>query len=404
MSLKKSASVKLPVSDAKALDLVCQLMAIPAKGGEERAVMDFITKQLPQSAPELKFDNAHKRSELGGGCGNGILKLPGRGHLAKTPRRLFSAHTDTVPICVGAKPIKRGRRIVSADPKTGLGADDRSGTAVLLTTLLGLLQSDVPHPPMTFLWLVQEEGGINGARHLAVGSLGKPKLAFNFDGWDPTELTIGATGGYRMRIDITGLPSHAGIAPEKGVSAIGIASLAISDLIKNGWHGKIEKSTPNGKIKTGTSNFGTIEAGEATNVVAEKATIHVEARSHDPKFRARIVREIQTAFKQAAKQVKSSEGKVGSVHFDGKLNYESFLLKKNEPTVLVAKRAIESCGSDVSYRIANGGLDANWITDHGIPTVTVGCGQHDIHTIKEFLDIDEFQFARRIAWNLATQE
>ena len=71
--------------------------------------------------------------------------------------------------------------------------------------------------------------------------LGKPKLAFNFDGGSPAKLTIGATGGYRMTIDIRGLASHAGSAPAEGVSAIAIASLAIADLVKNGWHGQIAK-------------------------------------------------------------------------------------------------------------------------------------------------------------------
>ena len=46
--------------------------------------------------------------------------------------------------------------------------------------------------------------------------LGKPKLAFNFDGGSPAKLTIGATGGYRMTIDIQGLASHAGNRPERG--------------------------------------------------------------------------------------------------------------------------------------------------------------------------------------------
>lgn len=378
-------------------------MAIPGAGGNEMGVMDYLSKHLTEvGAPALKFDTAHKKSELGGGIGNAILKLPGRGNLSKTPRRLFVAHTDTVPICVGSKPVRRGKRIESADPKTGLGADDRSGTAVLLTTVLGLLQSDLPHPPLTFLWVVQEEGGINGSRHVSVNSLGKPRLAFNFDGGSPAEVTIGATGGYRLEVKISGIPSHAGMAPEKGVSAIGIASLAIADLIDNGWHGKIEKKTAGGRIKTGTSNIGVIEGGVATNVVADSARLHIEARSHDPKFRERIVREIEGAFKRAAKKLKSSEGRRGEVSFEGSLNYESFLLDEDEPSVVVAKEAILACGGKLTKRIADGGLDANWISAHGIPTVTIGCGQHHIHTVNEQLDIEEFQFARRVAWQLAT--
>ena len=69
----------------------------------------------------------------------------------------------------------------------------------------------------------------------------KPKLAFNFDGGDVDKLTVGATGGERLDITIEGIPSHAGVAPEQGVSAITIASLAIASLHEDGWHGLVEK-------------------------------------------------------------------------------------------------------------------------------------------------------------------
>ena len=42
------------------------------------------------------------------------------------------------------------------------------------------------------------------------------------------------------------------------------------------------------------------------------------------------------------------------------------------------------------------------MTAHGIPTVTLGCGQRAIHTVDEELDIPEFHLARRIAMRLAT--
>ena len=387
------------VSDREALDLVCQLMAIPGRGGEEAPVMEFLGDRLAEaglSRGSLKFDQAHRRSELGGGQGNAILKLPGHGP-KKGQRRFFMAHTDTVPICVGSRPVRKRGVVVSGDPKTGLGADDRSGTAVLLTTAMGLLRSDIPHPPLTFLWTVQEEGGINGARHVAVGQLGKPKLAFNFDGGSPRKLTLGATGGYRMHIDVTGVPSHAGIAPEKGVSAIAIAADAIADLDQNGWHGLVEK-----RGKRGTSNIGVIEGGVATNVVAEHARLYVEARSHEQKFRERIVREIRNAFERAVKRHKSSEGKRGSVSFNGRLNYESFRLPMDDPSVVAATEALRSLDAEPEYAIANGGLDANWLTAHGVPTVSIGTGQRNIHSVDEQLDIEEFHFARRLAWRLAT--
>ncbi len=184
---------------------------------------------------------------------------------------MLSAHIDTVPVCLGSRPVRKGGRVVSADKTTGLGADDRAGAATLLTTVLAIVRGKLAHPPLTFLWAVQEEVGLFGARHVKKSMLGGPKLAFNFDGGSPAKLTLGATGGYRMSIDVRGLASHAGNAPAEGVSAIAIASLAIADLVQNGWHGLITKGR-----QSGTSNVGVIQGGDATNVVTDHVTLRAE--------------------------------------------------------------------------------------------------------------------------------
>src|SRR3954469_2772133 len=281
------------MSDTDALAMVMEMMAIPGRPGEEAAIMDFIRKKLVNAgapAGAISMDDAHKRTPLRGQVGNMILKLPGT---VKGPRRMLSAHVDTVPICVGSRPVRKGKLIVSADRKTGLGGDDRAGAAVILSAALAVLRVAAPHPPLTFLWTIEEEVGLFGARFVRLPKLGNPKLAFNFDGGSPAALKIGATGGYRMTIEIEGLASHPGNHPEEGVSAIAIASVAIADLVNNGWHGLIEKDGG-----TGTSNVGVIKGGDATNVVTDRVFIRVEARSHDPKFRARIVKEIEAAFKR----------------------------------------------------------------------------------------------------------
>ena len=69
--------------------------------------------------------------------------------------------------------------------------------------------------------------------------IGKVDRAFNFDGGTVEKMTIGAIGGERMAIKLTGIPAHAGVAPEQGVSAIVIASRAIADLDARGWLGKV---------------------------------------------------------------------------------------------------------------------------------------------------------------------
>jgi tripeptide aminopeptidase len=385
------------MTDSEAIQLVMQLMAISGQSGQEQSIVELICSRLRQAGmPESSFatDSCHHRSPFKGEQGNLAVKLPGT---VRRPRRLFSAHTDTVPICVGSQPIRKANRIYAADPATGLGADDRAGVAVLLATAIDLLKHKLPHPPLTFLWTVQEEVGLQGARNLRVGMLGRPQFGFNFDGGSPTKLTIGATGGYRMEIEILGTASHAGNAPEEGVSAIAIASLAISDLVKNGWHGKIVKGQ-----SSGTSNVGVIRGGAATNVVTDRVVIRAEARSHDPKFRERIVAEIDKAFLRAARKVRNHRKQRGEIRLHGHLDYESYRLSPQEPCVTAGVDAVVQEGLEPELAIANGGVDANWLMVHGIPTVSLGCGQKNIHTTGEQLDIKEFLAACRIALRLAT--
>jgi tripeptide aminopeptidase len=383
--------------DRRAESLLMQLLALPGGSGNEGPVAAFIAAEISRASggkAPLVDDGAHRRSPLRGEVGNLVLRLPGT---VKGPRRLLSAHMDTVPICAGARPVKRGGRIVAADRSTGLGGDDRAGCAVLLATATSLLEQSLDHPPLTFLWTVQEEVGLLGARHASLAKLGRPAMGFNWDGALAHRVTLGATGGYRMEIAVEGLASHAGVHPEQGVSAIAASSLAVADLVRGGWHGLIEKGA-----SRGTSNFGPIAGGLATNVVADRVDLAAEARSHDPKFRARIVREIENAFARAAREVRNVEGRTARATVDGRLDYEAFRLRPDEPCAQVAVAAVEAEGRAVDLAIANGGLDANWLTAHGVPTVTLGCGQNAIHTTGEWLDLAEFHAACRIARRIAT--
>lgn len=394
--ISKTRSAKA-VDAHEALQLVMELMAIRGVSGHEGQVAEYVVEKLRAAgaaADAIRFDTAHKKTPLAGEVGNLILQLPGT---LRGPRRLLMAHMDTVPVCLGSQPVKKGNIVRSADPRTGLGADDRSGVAVILCAALDILRQGLPHPPLTFLFAIQEEVGLHGARFVQQSLLGKPKLAFNWDGGTADKITVGATGGYRLQIEVEGLAAHAGAAPQNGISAIAIASLAIANLVQNGWHGLIVKGA-----RMGTSNVGVIAGGDATNVVTEHVQLRAEARSHDPKFRKKIVSAIEAAFRDAACQVKNVDGKHGRVKFDGRLDYEAFRLADDEPAVLAAEAAVAAEGLTPLRAVSNGGLDANWMTAHGIPTVTLGCGQNQIHTTSEFLDVAAFEHARRIALRLAT--
>jgi len=382
---------------SRAEQLVLELMAIPGKSGEEADVAEYIRQKLLAAgapAAAIHTDNAHRHALIRGNTGNLILKLPGT---IKAPRRMLSAHMDTVPICVGSQPVVEGDFVRSANPGSGLGADDRAGVAAILTAALEVLEHKLPHPPLTFCWFIQEEVGLYGARCVQKSLLGRPAMCFNWDGGASEKITIGATGGYRMVIEVEGLASHAGVAPERGVSAIAIAALAIADLARGGWHGLIEKGN-----RRGTSNVGFIQGGEATNVVTDRVTLKAEARSHDPRFRGQIIRAIERAFERAAREVKSADGRRGRVRIDGRLDYEAFRLDPRTECVQRAEAAVRAVGREPLLAISNGGLDANWLNAHGIPTVTLGCGQMDVHTTSERLDLPAYRDACRIALQLAS--
>ena len=381
----------------RATSMVIEMMAIPGKSGEEGGVAAYITQTLRDAGvpPDaIQIDKVHLKTPVPSDTGNVIFKLPGT---RRGPRRLLSAHMDTVPICVGSRPVRSGRTVTAADPATGLGADDRAGATVILCAALEILERKLPHPPLTFCWFIQEEIGLQGARRVSKSALGNPRLAFNWDGGNPAQLSIGATGAYRMQIEIAGLASHAGAAPEQGVSAIAIAARAIADLDRNGWHGKVQKEDGEG-----TSNVGFIQGGEATNVVTDHVTVKVEARSHDADFRARMLAEIEAAFQRAAQEVQNQQGVAGKATIDSELTYESFKLSDDEACVLAAQRAIQSVGREPARAVVNGGLDANWLVARGIASVTMGCGQRNAHTVKEALDLDDFDTACRVALLLAT--
>jgi tripeptide aminopeptidase len=395
--MTKSKTILPDIDDKSAEKLVAEMMAIPGKSAQEAQVLDTIRKKLRKAgvpASAITVDAANKKSPLGGEVGNLIVKLPGT---MRGPRRLMMAHLDTVPLCVGSQPVKKGNYYHSKDPETALGGDDRAGASVVLNAILEIKRQNLPHPPLTLFWPVQEEVGLYGARFVSKGKLGNPKLCFNWDGGDPNLAVIGATGDYAIEIEIEGIASHAGGHPEEGVSAIGIAGIAVNDLIQNGWHGLIIKGR-----NAGTSNIGIISGGDATNVVTPKLTLKAEARSHDPKFRKKIVKAFRAAFEKAARRLKNVNGKTGRIRFKSDLKYEDFLMSENEPCVRTALAAVEAIGMKPATRISNGGLDANWMVDHGLPTVTLGCGQEAIHTVNENLHIKRYLQACRLGLLLAT--
>jgi tripeptide aminopeptidase len=393
------ATVK--VNEAEAIKRLIRFLSIEGVTGKERAIGTAVVKELLALGVPRKnitWDDANRRIPMPTETGNLIVKLDGS---RPGPRLLFSTHLDTVPLCAGARPIRRGNRIVAEGP-TALGGDNRTGVACLVTMVAALLQQRLPHPPLTILFTVREESGLWGARFVDCDLLGKPTKGFNVDGRSPADITLGAVGAERWEVDIHGCAAHAGAYPEKGVSATVVASLALAELYRQGWFGKVRR---NGK--EGTSNVGTFggkdgsHAGLATNIVNDYVTIRGESRSHDPRFARAITRAYRDAFQHAASQVRNDRGQRGRIKFAARLDYYPFRLKPDSPAVHHAVQAARATGMKPNLRVTNGGLDANWLVRHGVPTVTFGAGQNNAHSIGEYVDLADFEAGCRLAVALA---
>jgi len=386
------------INKDKALTHLLDLLAVEGLTGQESKVVEVITKKLKAAgckAAWIKTDDAHKRLGDGYETGNLIVKLPGT---MKASRILFSAHMDTVPLCKGAEPVIRGKHII-AKGKTGLGGDDRSGCAAIVTLAETLLKNKIPHPPITLLFPIAEENGLHGSWMIRFSDLGHPVMGFNLDGQEPNEIVIGAMSAVRWQAEITGRCCHAGLEPHKGISAGLIAAKAMATIAGKGYFGKIAKGN-----RTGTSNLGTIHGGEANNQVMDRATLTGECRSHSSAFLEQIVRTYKGAFEQAAKSVTNDAGKCGKVKFTVISDYRAFRLNKSEPCVKIASKAVEAVGLKPNPLVMDAGLDANNFNEKGLPTVTLGTGTHNFHTVDEYVDIKEYLAACDILLNIATRK
>lgn len=386
----------MKISDTRALEHVMAVLGVEGQSGQERPIADVIRKRLLDAgcrASWIREDGAARRLGAGFEVGNLIVKLPGR---IRAPRRLLMAHMDVVPLCRGARAVRKGNRIVAAG-STALGADNRTSVAALLTMVEVLLRESIPHPPLTLLFTVAEENGLNGAKAVRLEELGGPEMAFNIDGGDPNMVCVGAVGATRWSVDIEGVSAHAGVHPEDGVSAILIASRAIARVAERGVHGAVRKGR-----RRGASNVGLIEGGAACNQVPDRVQVRGECRSHSAAFLRTLDAEYRRAFEWAARSVRNAQGTRGKAVIRQSAEYPAFRLPLSAPAVRVARAAVRGAGLEPKVTISDGGLDANPLNARGLPTVTFGSGHHVGHSLGEYADVPQYLAACRVMVELAT--
>jgi tripeptide aminopeptidase len=385
-----------------ALKDLLDLLSVEGVTGSEKNIANLVIKKLVSIGIPKKyifFDKANKLIPLPTQTGNLIVKLPGT---KVEKRKLFSTHLDTVSLCSGASPKIVGNKII-ARGNTALGADNRGGVACLITMLKYIYKKKIDHGPITVLFTVREESGLWGARTVDVNDLGKPAFGFNCDGSSPYELITAAVGAERWQVEILGKGSHAGVSPEEGISSTMVAAIALSEIHKNGWFGKIVKNRNHGTSNIGY--YGDKEgncAGSSTNQVTDYVKINGESRSADKKFVSKISNEYKESFVRASAKVLDTNNHKSKVIFKNHIDYYPFNLNKNLDVVKFATKISKKIGFAGQHVSCNGGLDANWLIKKNIPTITFGNGHYKPHSIGEYLNISEFKDSCLYAIALAT--
>ncbi len=343
-----------------------ELVKINSLSGKEKNVARYLEKILKGMGAKVSFDNAGKKTK--GNTGNLIAKFKGT---KKGKPFVLSAHMDTVGPGENIKPILKSNRIAS-DETTILGADCKSGIAIILEIIQVLKENKLPYPPIEVVLTVSEEVGLLGAKFLDYSKL-KAHYGMIFDSEKAlNEVTANAPAADRIEIEIYGKASHAGVAPESGISAIRIAADAISKMKL----GKIDFET--------TANIGMINGGNATNVITPLVKMTGEARSHKLDKLERQTEHMRKAIEKAAKKAKAK------FKFKAHREFHNLQIKPSDTVLKLISLSMKEMGMKMKPIASGGGTDANVFYKHKIKTPIIPTGMKEVHSVKEYLLLKEF--------------
>ncbi len=140
------STATIPLDVKAAEQHLMTVLSVEGVTGEEKAIAAAVTEALTKvgvPASAIRFDEVDKKIPVPTQTGNLIVELPGT---RPGPRLLFSSHLDTVLLCRGAKPVRKGDRVVNENSASALGGDARSGCAVLITLAETLIKHAAAAP------------------------------------------------------------------------------------------------------------------------------------------------------------------------------------------------------------------------------------------------------------------
>ncbi len=351
-----------------------ELVKIDSLTGKEKNMAQLLLKKLEELGFEVTIDDAGKFA--GGETGNVIATLKGN---RPGKKLLFTAHMDTVEPGIGINPIiDEEKQIIKSDGTTILGSDDKAGIAAILEAMRTLKEKNISHSDIQVVFSIWEEQGLLGARYLDYSKIDADYIyVFDMDG-SPGRIITRASAQDKITVKIIGKAAHAGLHPEKGVSALIVASHAIENMNLL----RIDDET--------TANLGMITGGTGTNSVMSELTIHGEARSLDEKKLNKQTNHMVDCFKEAADKYGAD------IEIDVSRVYDVVNIDDNDEIVKLAEKAFANLGIETYTDSTGGGSDVNVYAGKGYKAVNLAIGMTNAHSVNEFIKIEDLYNSSRV--------
>lgn len=344
----------------------CELAAIDSPSGEEEAIAQELARRLHALGFAVERDRH----------GNVIASEPGERPI------MLSAHMDTVEPGRGVKPLVQGDRVVS-DGSTIVGGDCKAGVSAILEALASLRERGGRRRPVQVVLTRQEEIGLTGAQNLDFSRV-RAKEAVVFDGEGPvTKVTIASPTYVYVDFKVTGRAAHAGVEPEKGLSAIRVASELVAALPQ----GRLDPET--------TFNIGTISGGSVRNAVPEHTEVTGEFRSRNPQTLERVRGQVLEAVATVRRRYPEAR-----IEEELRPGFRGYNLTPEDPLVAHVVAVLATMDLEAELGPTGGGTDANIFALHGIRGVVVGVATTGMHTVREAVVIEDLVNAARFCERL----
>ena len=344
-----------------------RLCQIESPSGRERGVADALKEELAGLGIEAEEDDTAART--GADSGNLLARVPGP---EGAPTVLLCAHMDTVPLDGPVEVVSQDGLLTNRHEAI-LGADNKAAIATIVGAVRRLVRGGGPPAGVEMLFTTGEEQALEGAKAFDLSRL-RADFGYVFDHASPIgEIVLASPTYYSVEARFRGQAAHAGIRPEAGHNAIAAAAKAVAAMRI----GRLDEET--------TANVGRIEGGTASNVVAERCYVELEARSIDAEKVGNVVTEMVDAIAEAASDSECD------VETSVERLFQGYRLPRTAPAVEVAAAALRDREIEPSYINTGGGADANVFVAAGLPVVNLANGTERNHQPDESVTIEALE-------------